>query len=166
MAFINTTDCPYYLITRASLSLTALLKKELAAAGATDIKPAYLGALMCLWCDEAMDEILSKFGNCGGLRLSELGKRAGLEPSTMTGLIDRMEKDGLVVRASDPDDRRALRVNLTEKGAEVRDRVFQAVSSMLVSAFSGVEPESLETMKNVMIKILSNVNKGGITDES
>jgi len=75
---IDVTECPYYLITRASLACTARLKEALAAAGVGNIRPAYLGVLMSLWSDD-------------GLRAVELGRRAGLEPSTMTGLLDRME---------------------------------------------------------------------------
>lgn len=165
MEYIDPAECPYYLITRASLSLTARLKRELVNSGAADVKPAYLGVLMCLWTGDVMDEVLAKFGSEGGCRLNELGRYAGLEPSTMTGLIDRMEKDGLVNRSNDPIDRRAQRVCLTEKGLDVRDRVFDAVNKMLGDAFAGIEPEQFETAKKVMRKILINVNKGGFTDE-
>lgn len=165
MKFIDPADCPYYLITRASLSLTALLKKELVNSGVADVKPAYLGVLMCLWTGDVMDEVLAKFGSEDGVRLNELGRCAGLEPSSMTGLIDRMEKDGLLYRSNDPKDRRAQRVNLTEKGLGIRDRVFDAVNKMLSDAFAGIENEQFETAKKVMRKILINVNKGGLTDE-
>jgi DNA-binding MarR family transcriptional regulator len=97
------TDCPYYLITRASLVTTAHLKRKLAEAGAGQIRPSYLGVLLSLWRED-------------GLRGVELGRRAGLEPSTMTGILDRMERDDLVARRPDPDDRRAHRIHLTGRG--------------------------------------------------
>jgi DNA-binding MarR family transcriptional regulator len=52
----------------------------------------------------------------GGLRLGELGRRLGIAPSTLSRNLDRLVDRGLVTRNSDPDDRRALRADLTEAG--------------------------------------------------
>ncbi len=160
--YSNPSDCPYYLITRASLSVTGLLKQELANSGIEDVKPAYLGVLMCLWTSDGMDETLGKLGSEDGMRLVELGRCAGLEPSTMTGLIDRMARDGLVYRANDPKDRRAQKVNLTEKGLHVRNLVFNAVAKMLEEAFSGIEPDQMEVAKKVLMQVLVNTKKGSM----
>ncbi len=159
MKFIISSNNPYYLITRASLSLTAMLKRELARAGLVEVKPAYLGVLMCLWESEGMDEVLGKLGTHIGMNHTELGRCAGLEPSSMTGLIDRMEKDGLVCRANDPNDRRALKISLTEKGRMVREKVFDALDHMIKKSVSGVLPNELETAQKVLKKILTNTNK-------
>ena len=126
----------------------------------SEIKPAYLGALMCLWTDEGIDEMLGKFGNIDGMKLIELGRCAGLEPSTMTGLIDRMERDGLLHRSNDPHDRRAQIAMLTEKGIMVRSRVLAAMDEMFREAFTGIDAEKLETVKEVLRKIMANANKG------
>ena len=103
MVDFELTDCPYYLISRATLVVTAALRRGMAEAGVGHVRPAYVGVLMSLWRDD-------------GLKVGELGRRAGLEPSTMTGLLDRMERDGLLERGPDPTDRRALRILLTQKG--------------------------------------------------
>jgi DNA-binding MarR family transcriptional regulator len=52
----------------------------------------------------------------GGLRLGELGRRLGIAPSTLSRNLDRLVERGLVDRAPDPDDRRALRAELTAEG--------------------------------------------------
>ncbi len=53
----------------------------------------------------------------GGVRTpAELAEQAGVTRATMTGLIDTLEKDGLVLREADPADRRALHVRLTPQG--------------------------------------------------
>ncbi len=160
MIYSTPSDCPYYLITRASLSVTSRLKQELANSGIEDVKPAYLGVLMCLWTSDSMDETLGKLGSKDGMRLAELGRCAGLEPSTMTGLVDRMARDGFVYRSNDPGDRRAQKVNLTEKGLHVRDLVFHAVSKMLKDAFAGIEPDQMEVAKKVLAQVLANTKKG------
>ena len=105
MKLVSPVDCPYYLITRATRSVTAQLRKGLADRGAGNVKPAYLGVLMSLW-------------QADGLKANELARRAGLEPSTMTGLLDRMERDGLLERRADPHDRRANRIHLTRDGID------------------------------------------------
>jgi DNA-binding MarR family transcriptional regulator len=50
------------------------------------------------------------------LPLGELSKKMYLRPSTITGLIDRLEKRGYVVRDRDQRDRRVVKIRLTPKG--------------------------------------------------
>ncbi len=160
MLVTNIPDCPYYLLTRASLSVTAALKKEFVDADVSEVKPAYLGALMCLWTDEGMEEALAKFGTDTGIKLIDLGRCAGLEPSTMTGLIDRMERDGLVVRAHDPNDRRVQKVMLTEKGRAIQPAVMAVLDKTLDSVFDNIPEKHLTIVTDVLRKVLVNVNKG------
>ena len=158
---IDTNDCPFYLITRASLSISSEMKKALSAAGVGSVKPAYLSVLLCLWRDDSCQEMLSKLGTSGaGLKLSELGSCAGLEPSTMTGVIDRMERDGLVVREDHPEDRRVQMVRLTDRGVNIRKAVTIAVNDTLNDLFEGIDMKSLETAKKVLRQILINTNRG------
>jgi DNA-binding MarR family transcriptional regulator len=64
--------------------------------------------------------VLAKLAEEGcSLPLSELAARLSCVRSNMTQLIDRLEKDGLVRRVRDPKDRRVIRAELTETGAEL-----------------------------------------------
>ena len=146
MSFQLPPDCPYYLISRATLAVTSLLKKGFANGGINSIKPAYLGVLLSLWNED-------------GLKANELGKRAGLEPSTMTGLLDRMERDGLVKRKPDPNDRRAHRIHLTKEGVDAEVSATEVVSNTLEKAFSAIVEKDIETTKNVLRTILLNCGK-------
>jgi DNA-binding MarR family transcriptional regulator len=139
-------DCPYYLVSKVALAITSHLKKGFASIGINNIKPAYLGVLLALWNED-------------GLKANELGKRAGLEPSTMTGLIDRMERDFLVVRKNDPNDRRAHRIHLTEKGVDAETYATKVVSKTLEKTFSTIPEKDIETTKNVLRTILINCGK-------
>ncbi|WP_457554002.1 MarR family winged helix-turn-helix transcriptional regulator [Desulfobacula sp.] len=139
-------DCPYYLISRATLAVTSHLKKGFADKGISPIKPAYLGVLLSLWEED-------------WLKANELGKRAGLEPSTMTGLLDRMEKDGLVKREPDPDDRRAHRICLTQAGADAQIPATKVVSDILEKVLFTISKTDIETTKNVLRTILLNCAK-------
>jgi len=56
----------------------------------------------------------------GPLSPTALARRAGLHPATMTGILDRLERAGWVIRERDPADRRAVTVRaLPERGREV-----------------------------------------------
>lgn len=146
MAVREATECPYYLISRSALAVTARLKQEFASAGLTGIKPAYLGVLLSLWRED-------------GLNSAELGRRAGLEPSTMTGLLDRMERDHLVVRAAAPGDRRAQRICLTEYGRQVRKPVLGALDTTLRGVLDGVSETDLARLKETLRIVLANTDK-------
>jgi DNA-binding MarR family transcriptional regulator len=62
-------------------------------------------------------DIISRQGPLGP---SALARRAGLHPATVTGILDRLERDGWVVRERDPADRRAVVVRaLRDRGAEI-----------------------------------------------
>ncbi len=65
----------------------------------------------------------------GSMRSSELADHAAVSRATITGLLDTLEKSGLVARATDPHDRRSFRVKITAKGEKllkkVRPRLFQ-----------------------------------------
>ena len=54
-----------------------------------------------------------------GSSMTEISTRLQLDTPAVTGYIDRLEKEALVVRDSDPNDRRSLRISLTEKGKEI-----------------------------------------------
>lgn len=55
----------------------------------------------------------------GGPRgMAELAQMFGVEKAALTGLMDRIEKRGLAVRAAVPGDRRAVQVTLTEEGRQ------------------------------------------------
>ena len=146
MELITPTDCPYYLISRATLVLTSALKKNLSESGVEMVKPAYLGVFMNLWRED-------------GLKVCELGKRSGLEPSTMTGLLDRMVRDNFVIRSSDSMDRRVQRIHLTIHGKKARSAVFGAVKRTMARAFHGISEEELAFSKKILRKILSNAQQ-------
>ena len=59
------------------------------------------------------------------MTMRELAESIGLEPSNLTGIVDRLELRGLVERQSSPDDRRIKRVSLTRSGTAMRKRLIE-----------------------------------------
>jgi DNA-binding MarR family transcriptional regulator len=83
------------------------------------------------------------------MRSSELAERANVSRATITGLLDALEKSGLVVRTPDARDRRASCVKITEKGRallrKVHPLLFRWTESIL-SALSARERGQLVTL--------------------
>ena len=57
------------------------------------------------------------------LPMSRLAGALRCDPSNVTGIVDRLEEQGLIERRTAPDDRRVKMLALTRKGARVRDRI-------------------------------------------
>ena len=60
-----------------------------------------------------------------GITIGELGQRVSLDGSTITGILDRMEKNGYVERRPNAEDRRSALVHLTEKAREVGPQIIK-----------------------------------------
>lgn len=60
-----------------------------------------------------------------GATLKEIGQKALIDSSSMTVLVDKLEKERLVERQLDTQDRRAIRVFITEKGKKVGEKVVE-----------------------------------------
>lgn len=89
-------------------------------------------------------------------KMSELAAYLGLDKSTISGLVDRAEKRGLLRRAPNPDDRRAVEVFLSPAGIELADRgaalVAQSLSPM-TSALTGADARRLTSLLERMLAV-------------
>lgn len=91
-----------FLMSRAQHAISEYTKKKFIE-DKISISPAQMGILF----------LLQK----GNLRpMSELGKLLEIDNSTITGLVDRLEKSGFVERSADPTDRRKWLISITETG--------------------------------------------------
>ncbi|MEV0135823.1 MarR family transcriptional regulator [Dactylosporangium sp. NPDC050688] len=66
------------------------------------------------------------------LRVTELAAYLGLDKSTMSGLIDRAERRGLLARDKNPDDRRAVDVYITDAGQQLAARLQEQIQRALM----------------------------------
>jgi len=97
-----------------------------------------------------------------GERLTLLSQRLLLSKSTITRVVDQLERAGIVRRVPDSDDRRAQRVVLTRVGLEIRDRITAGHTLSLrrrLSVLSAAEREKLGA-------ILDKLRQGLIADLS
>lgn len=84
-----------------------------------------------------------------GQHSSELGERMRLDSATMTGLLDRLMKQGLIERRSSKKDRRINHIYLTERGRELHtilEPKIMEVNEAILAEFSNEEAEQLKKM--------------------
>lgn len=92
------------------------------------------------------------------LSQKELGEKMDIKESTVVRLIDRMEKDGLVVRVKDSIDRRITCICLTEKGQSRIEELIPEGEKMSKVFSNGVSDEEIKIFNNVLRKILNNIS--------
>lgn len=89
-----------------------------------------------------------------GITLSEIGNRTGIENSSLTNMVDRLEKEGLVERKLDAQDRRVIRIFITGRGEELGQRVFDEGSE-----FNRYLSNCLEGSKEQFLKGLAKISE-------
>jgi DNA-binding MarR family transcriptional regulator len=101
--------------------------------------------------------LLSCLGRSDGLKPSELAEQVCLDTSSLTGLLDRTEKAGLVRREPDPADRRALRVYVTELGKkrlrELEPVVAELQAKIDAEFFAGFPPEQVAMFHRMLQQV-------------
>lgn len=86
----------------------------------------------------------------GPLSPSALAGRVGVHPATMTGILDRLERGGWIVRERDPSDRRAVVVRvLRDRYAELL-RLYQGMSRSMNKLLAGYSDSELETIADFL----------------
>ncbi len=73
-----------------------------------------------------------------GLKMTELSRRMMVTGGNVTGITDQLEKEGLVTRDNDPNDRRSISVKLTPEGRAQFDRMAIAHEQWVVEMFGGL----------------------------
>jgi DNA-binding MarR family transcriptional regulator len=76
--------------------------------------------------------VLLVFSRRGSLPLSKIGERLQVHPTSVTNIVDRLEKSGLVARRPNPLDGRGVLAEITERGREV---VEQATADLMAADF-------------------------------
>jgi len=106
--------------------------------------PAQLAALRRLWEND-------------GMKNTELGEELSLKTSTVTTLIDRMERDGLVCRIRNKEDRRVVNIWLTEKGKELKEKVPDVENLIVEKMKRHFSAEELREFERLLRKFLETL---------
>ena len=90
----------------------------------------------------------------------DIAAAVGIEGPTLTHHLDGLEKAGLIERARDPEDRRAVRVELTPAGDELFLTLRTAAMAFDRRLRAGLADDDLQTFRRVLGQLRENVAKG------
>ena len=93
----------------------------------------------------------------GDLSLSELSERIRAQNSTVTGIIDRMEREGLVTRERSKEDRRVVYIKLTAKGRELARDIPVEPMEIFRSALETLSAQEMRELMRIMTKVAKRV---------
>ena len=96
-------------------------------------------------------------GGREGLPLSQLGRSLLVTKANITGMVDRLERDGYVAREDHPRDRRVTRARLTTKGRGFLDRIAPLESAWTQRAFGGFRRAEKEALVRLLEKHMLSV---------
>jgi MarR family transcriptional regulator for hemolysin len=93
-----------------------------------------------------------------GMHQASLAESLEIQPITLTRLIDRMQAAGWVERRTDPDDRRAVRLYLTEKCQPILDEMYARAADTLEEALAGLPATARERLVDALSRMKENLS--------
>ena len=115
-----------------------LIKEEL------NITPGQMSVLYALY-------------NGDGITITELSKKCYLDNSTLTGVLDRLEKSGLVLRGEHPDDRRQLLIYLTDTAKAKEPLIHDVMNRISTTMLAGCTDEEIVVFRKVLLNIFDKL---------
>ena len=107
----------------------------------------------------AQGRVLDILWQKDNIPIRDIAKETGLSMPTLTGLLDRMEKAGLIRRMPDPADRRKVNIVLAEKTREL-EKDYRDVSEAMNSIFmQGFSDQEITELQAYLERILENLQK-------
>ncbi len=132
---------PGYWLTMTTQALHRALNNELAPTGITYRQSQVIGWLVLE----------------GDQTLSELATRMMIEPPTLVGILERMERNGWIARVGCEDDRRRKLIRLTPAAEPVWERIVECIYRVRAAAFAGLDSEQIERLMGLLRQIHENL---------
>ncbi len=127
-----------YIVNYAARAFAREISQRIAAHGASR---GQWSVLMFLWAQEGQTQ-------------RELSRQVAIEDATMVRTIDRMERDGLVRRERNPQDRRQIKIFLTEKGWALRDTLVPEAIAGNQSALRGLSEDEQRQLLDLLRRVI------------
>lgn len=94
-----------------------------------------------------------------GLTQSEMHKQIGIEQPTAVRTLDRMERDGLIIRTRSTTDRRAIEIRLTEKGRNAQKIIEKCAYELNKFALSGFTEDEKHKIKCLLERLNTTISR-------
>jgi DNA-binding MarR family transcriptional regulator len=91
--------------------------------------------------------VLVVLSTSGPMRMGDLAERIGIHPSTLTRTVERLRQGGWITRAEVPDNRREVKVDLSERGIDLVATVTERRRASLHDILARVSPETRDVIR-------------------
>ena len=125
------TQCINYLLTTSQHAVSQYLSSKLSE---YDITPSQYGVLNCLWEKEYTTP-------------KKISEALCIENSTISGILDRMQKKKLIDRVINKDDKREVKVFLTQKGILLKEPLSQIINDVNRVVLKDFSEEQIDILK-------------------
>ena len=131
-----------YLLNRAGARIAAAFNAEM----------RQIGASLQVW------RVLAALREQDGRRMGDLSKTTSIEVSTLTRLVDNMEKDGLVARRREAGDARAVTLHVTAVGRRLTKRILPIAERYETVALKDFTAGETEVLKKALRRLYDNMD--------
>jgi len=90
---------------------------------------------------------------------ARLAERLGVEPPTLSGVLDRMERDGWISRAPNPQDRRRNRISLESRVDPIWRRITECAERVRERAARGLSKTELDELRRMLEIVRGNLEE-------
>ena len=132
-----------YLLNRAGVRIATCFGEE--------VRP--LGATLQMW------RVLAALRESDGRRMGDLSQTTSIEVSTLTRLVDNMEKKGLVERRRDGEDARVVALHVTPAGKRLTQRILPIAERYEAVALKDFTPREAQLLKEALRRLYANMDR-------
>ena len=104
----------------------------------------------------ARGRIIFALWNTDNIPIKELVKKTSLDKATLTGIIDRLERDGFIIRSHNPQDKREIIISRTGKDEIFKTKIPAASDEQNALFYKDFSQEAIFTFEKMLKKILKN----------
>ena len=105
--------------------------------------------------------ILSSLWAKGEQTIKEIGKTTGLAKTSLSSMLDRMEKQNLIQKIENKEDGRSTIICLTEKSRALEKVYKDITEKMVVQYYNGFSEEEIRTFESTLERVVKNLEKRG-----
>lgn len=105
---------------------------------------------------------LRSVGPPNRLTPTRLGRGLMLSSAGITSRLDRLERRGLVLRLPDPDDRRGVLIELTDRGRELVDEAVRANTESETQLLVGFNSREIDTLERLLRKLVATLERADL----
>jgi len=102
--------------------------------------------------------VLSRLSEQDGQTIGVIGKSLYFDKPTISGVIKRLEKKGLIIKARDSEDQRTVTIYLTDLARELMLELPNLAIAINQKALKNFEPEDSELLKAFLKRVLANMS--------